>query len=158
MRNKFKMIRAISAVGFVAALMAAPFCGIVYAQNADPGGVVPADVAAFGQQNRGVVLCTASINSDGSVAGGFGVDKTVATRGGVGFYRVQFKAPCGGNIQVNRGWARWVQVDTLTFGTNNGYCTTADLASTLGVGGVFVNCLGPGGTNQDTSFNLFVAR
>lgn len=157
MRRQFTRISAISALGFATALVAAALCGNVYAQN-EPSGVAPADTAAFGQQNHGNVMCTASVNSDGSVAGGESVDKTINTRVAVGNYAVKFKAPCNGNIRVNAGWARWTQVDTLQFGTINGYCTTADLGSTAGVGGIFVDCYGPGGVRTDTSFNLFVAR
>ena len=152
MNKRFAMI---GVLGFAAALL----CGNVYAQNNAPSGVAPADVAAFSQANRGVVMCTAAINSDGSVAGGFGVDKiNTIHEGGVGTYGVVFKAPCGGNIRVNNGWARSVQVDTLQFGTINGYCTTADRAATAGVGSVWVSCFGATGVQQDTSFTLTVTR
>jgi hypothetical protein len=157
MRRQFTRISAISALGFATALVAASLCGNVYAQNG-PSGVAPADTAAFGQQNHGNVMCTASVNSDGSVAGGESVIKTSITRVGVGEYNVKFNPPCNGNIKVSNGWARWTQVDTLAFGTINGYCTTADLFVTSGVGGVWVSCFAPSGAQQDTSFNLFVAR
>ena len=152
MKKRFAMI---GTLGFAAALL----CGNVYAQNNAPSGVAPADVAAFGQGNRGAVLCTAAINSDGSVAGGAGVDKiNTIHEAGVGQYGVVFKAPCGGNIRVNNGWARWTQVDTLQFGTTNGTCTTADLGLTIGVGGIWVNCFDNVGALADRSFSIFVAR
>jgi len=127
-----------------------------YAANEGPG---PAgDVAAFSASNRGSVLCVASINSTGSVAGGTNVNKAINTRIGVGVYNVRFSGICGGNIRVNNGWARWVQVDTLAFGTTDGTCTTADLAATGGSGGIWVDCFDRLGNHADRSFNLFVAR
>ena len=153
MKKQYTMI---SALGFAAALTAATFGGNVYAQ--DNGGPVPFDTGSFSALNRGSVLCVGSINSDGSVPGGQNVNKAINTRIGVGTYNVKFTGPCSGNIRVNNGWARWTQVDTLQFGTTNGYCTTADLAATLGVGAVWVNCFSSAGALADRSFNIFVAR
>ena len=44
----------------------------------------------------------------------------------VGTYQVGFKGPCG-NVQIQNGWFRIVQPDTLTFGTLPARsCTVAD--------------------------------
>ncbi len=154
MNKRFAMIGTLS---FAAALMAAPFSGTVYAEN-DGATVAPADVLPFGAHNGGAVLCTAAINSDGSVAGGRSVNKTKTSHPALGVYNVYFDAPCAGNIRVNNGWARWTQVDTLQFGTTSGSCHTADLAATVGVGAVWVNCEDEAGARADRSFTLFVAR
>lgn len=154
-----KQFTRISALGFATALTAAFLCGNVYAgDNAGPGGVTTQDTAAFSPANHGQVLCTAFINSNGSVAGGQDVNKAINTRIGVGTYNVKFTGPCSGNIRVNNGWARWTQVDTLQFGTTNGHCTTADLAATSGVGAIWVNCFSNTGAPADRSFSIFVAR
>ena len=152
-----KQVIRISALGFATVLTAAFLCGNVYAQNEGPG-VGTHDTGPFGPKNHGQVLCTGFINSTGSVAGGQDVNTTINTRIGVGTYNVKFTGPCGGNIRVNNGWARWTQVDTLGFGTINGSCTTADLAATAGVGGIWVNCFNSTGAPADRSFSIFVAR
>lgn len=108
--------------------------------------------------NHGQVLCTAAINSDGTVAGGQHVKLAGTSRlggAGVGNYQVEFFAPCT-NIVASRGWARWVQADTLATGTTIGYCTTADRAGNINA--VFVTCRDAAGVALDTSFFLFVAR
>jgi hypothetical protein len=102
-------------------------------------------------------MCTAAINSDGTVAGGFGVNQTPTgtIKLGTGIYQVVFTVPCT-NITAARGWARIVQVDTLTAGSiGNVQCTTADRAGNAN--GVFVNCTNSTGP-VDTSFFLFVLR
>ena len=154
MKKQFTMI---GAVGFATALTAASFCGTAYAENEAPG-VAPSDTGVFIPLNRGSVLCVGSINSNGTVAGGQNVNKAINTRIGLGIYNVKFTGPCSGNIRVNNGWARWTQVDTLQFGTINGFCTTADLGATAGVGGIWVNCFSSAGAPADRSFNIFVAR
>jgi len=132
--------------------------GLVFSMGAmgqNDGGYAPADLpVGSAQDNRGHFLCTAAINSNGSRAGG----NTVAssTRLGVGTYQVIFRAPCT-NILARNGWARVVQVDTLTTGSLPAIsCTTADRAGNPN--GVFVICFNSAGATADTSFFLFVAR
>lgn len=106
------------------------------------------------QDNRSHFLCTAAVNSDGTRAGG----GTVASTSHIttGQYQVVFKAPCT-NITAKNGWARVVQVDTLTTGAIAGVsCTTADRSGQPN--GVFVFCHSHTGVPTDTSFFLFVAR
>src|SRR5271167_2682387 len=81
---------------------------------------------------RGVVFKTAAINSDATVAGCFGC--TGAVHIGVGLYQVNFNS----NVQAINGWSRWVQTDTLTTGTTNAYCSTADRAGNNSA--VWLNC------------------
>ena len=76
------------------------------------------------QDNRGHVLCTAAINSDGTKAGGNTVASSTRLR--LGQYQVTFKAPCT-TVTATNGWMRVVQVDTLTTGALPAIsCTTAD--------------------------------
>ena len=118
-----------------------------------------ADVA-LAQPTRGVVFFTAAINPDGSIASCFHCNRAPLTeRLGVGLYQVDF----GQNVQATNGWSRWVQADTLGFGSENAWCNTADRAGDANA--VWVNCQtagGPGSTGNskpvDASFFLFVAR
>ncbi|HSV71326.1 MAG TPA: hypothetical protein VLI72_14560 [Methylibium sp.] len=115
--------------------------------DAAPGSLAP---------NQGALMCVAAVNSDATLAGGAPYVATVTTLG-TGNYEVVFKGACGGNISAARGWARWVQVDTLTAGSiTNVACTTADRAGNPA--GVFVRCFDGSGTAANTSFFLFVAR
>jgi hypothetical protein len=117
------------------------------------------DIVTLPQPTRGVVFFTAAINTDGSIASCFGCNVPNTKRVGVGEYQIDF----GQNVQAANGWSRWVQADTLTTGTENAYCNTADRAGD--VNAVWVNCQTPGGPGSmgnskpvDTSFFLFVAR
>jgi hypothetical protein len=117
------------------------------------------DNVASAQQTRGVVFFTAAINTDGSIASCFHCDVPNTKRLGVGTYQIDF----GQNVQAINGWSRWVQADTLTTGTENAYCNTADRAGDGNA--VWVNCQTAGGPGSegnskpvDTSFFLFVAR
>lgn len=150
MRKRFAMI---GTLGFAAALL----CGNVYAQlNGAPGDVEPQDTSVFGAQNRGAVVCTAAVNSTGQIVGGANVNKALNARLALGAYDVRFTGPCGGNIKVSNGFARYVQVDTLTTGSISGVsCTTADRAGAPA--GIFVLCTA-GGSLVDTSFLLSVTR
>ena len=129
------------------------------AQNT-PTGQRPADIApGSAEPTRGVVFFTAAINSDGSIASCFGCDATNTQRLGVGQYQIDF----GQNAQAINGWSRWVQADTLTTGSEDAWCNTADRAGD--VNAVWVNCQHAGGPGSmgnsapfDTSFFLFVAR
>jgi opacity protein-like surface antigen len=144
------------AVGLAIALVAT-----AYAQdNNIPQGQRPANIAPqSAQPTRGVVFFTAAINSDGTIGGCFGCNTTNTKRLGVGVYQIDF----GQNIQAINGWSRWVQVDTLTTGTENAWCNTADRAGDSNA--VWVNCQTSGGPGSmgnskpvDASFFLFVAR
>ncbi|MCA1458933.1 hypothetical protein I6F35_38430 [Bradyrhizobium sp. BRP22] len=103
------------------------------------------------QPTRGVVFFTAAINSDGSIASCFGCNTANTKKLGVGEYQIDF----GQNIQAIKGWSRWVQADTLTIGTENAWCNTADRAGNDNA--VWVNCQ-TNGAPLDASFFLFVAR
>lgn len=121
--------------------------------RSENGDVSPADVT-LSSITRGVVFETAAINSDGTVANCFGCNRSNTVHLGTGVYQVGFNQ----NAQANNGWARWVQVDTLSTGTIPGgvSCTTADRAGLAT--GVFVLCINAAGVDTDTSFFLFVAR
>lgn len=118
------------------------------------------DVVKLAQPTRGVVFFTAAINTDGSIASCFHCSGAPLTeRLGVGLYQVDF----GQNVQATNGWSRWVQADTLGFGSENAWCNTADRAGDSNA--VWVNCQTAGGSGSmgnskpvDTSFFLFVAR
>jgi hypothetical protein len=99
--------------------------------NAQPG--VTPENAVVGSQavNGGRILCTAAINSNGTIAttltGSF-IDSTKTFRITKGQYQVRFKGPCG-NVQGVNGWFHIVQVDTLTTGNPTpAICQTADRA------------------------------
>jgi hypothetical protein len=104
----------------------------------------------------GHILCTAAINTNGTRAGGASVLSSAQLAGLPGQYQVIFKPPCQ-NITARNGWARIVQVDTLTTGaiTDVG-CTTADRAGN--VNAVFVFCHNGAGVATNTSFFLYVLR
>lgn len=124
----------------------------------DNGGRAPAVPVGSLAANHGQVLCTAGINADGTVGGGLHVlrDPTKTFKLSTGNYQVLFGVPCN-NITAAKGWARWLQVDTLTTGSIFGVsCTTADRAGAIN--GVFVQCVNHAGALTDTSFFLFVAR
>ena len=61
-------------------------------------------------------MCTAAINSDGSIASGDHVVKATTLHLATGEYQVGFAYPCGAPT-ANNGWMRIAQVDTLTTGT-----------------------------------------
>jgi hypothetical protein len=118
--------------------------------NLAPGAAVP---------TRGVVFFTAAINSDGTIASCFECVPANTKRLGVGEYQIDF----GENVEAINGWSRWVQADTLTTGTVNAWCNTADRAGDANA--VWVNCQHSGGPGSqgnsapvDVSFFLFVAR
>jgi hypothetical protein len=116
-------------------------------------------VPGSAQPTRGVVFFTAAINSDGTIGSCFGCTTPNTKRLGVGIYQIDF----GQNVQAVNGWSRWVQADTLTTGTENAWCNTADRAGNNNA--VWVNCQTSGGPGSqgnskpiDASFFLFVAR
>jgi hypothetical protein len=151
---KFKSLAR--AIGLAAALLGT---SSVYAQeNNTLNGEKPLNITSA-QPTRGVVFFTATINSTGGVASCFGCNTANTKRLGVGLYQIDF----GQNVQAVNGWSRWVQVDTLTTGTENAWCNTADRAGDNNA--VWVNCQTTGGPGSmgsskatDTSFFLFVAR
>jgi hypothetical protein len=120
------------------------------------GGATVQDLPVGGAQpNGGSTLCTAAVNSTGTLAGGFRVASTAAF--GPGNYEVIFRAPCT-NITAARGWMHFVQAHTLTTGTiaPGTSCTAADRAGNPN--GVFVQCSDSTGTPAATSFMLQVSR
>jgi hypothetical protein len=126
--------------------------------NTPPGvAALAAPLAVtLGEATRGVVFYTAAINSDGSIASCFECNPMGTQRLAVGIYQVNFFV----DVEAINGWSRWVQPDTLTTGTTNAYCTTADRAGVPTA--IWVQCQAPGSMGQsvpvDTSFFLFVAR
>ena len=119
-------------------------------------GVSPYD--AFPEslrENRGNIMCTGAINSDGTIA-----SKGLVLRStwlGTGAHEVVFRVPCR-DITAANGWSRIVRPDTLTIGSTLGprTCTTADRAGN--VNAVFVACYDETGAFADTSFFIFVLR
>jgi hypothetical protein len=139
--------------------------GFAHAQTAGedhnaPSGHVRTNIApGSAQPTRGVVFFTAAINSDGTVASCFGCNTAHTQKLGTGEYQIDF----GQNVQAINGWSRWVQPDTLTIGTENVWCNTADRSGDNNA--VWVNCQTSGGPGSqgnskpaDASFFLFVAR
>ena len=116
--------------------------------------VIPGSLNA----NNARGLCTAAINSDGTVAGGQFVNKNTAEtrRISPGTYEVDFRNPCN-NITAARGWARYIQVDTLGVGwLPPRICTTADRSGDAS--SVYVECYDTDGVLTDTSFFLTITR
>jgi hypothetical protein len=106
-----------------------------------------------------LVFFTAAINSGGTVASCFGCNTANTKKLATGVYQVNF----GQNVQAVNGWSRWIQADTLTTGTENAWCNTADPAGDNNA--IWVNCQTTGGPGSqgnsklvDASFFLFVAR
>jgi hypothetical protein len=113
----------------------------------------------LGNETRGVVFKTAAINADGTVASCFRCVKLSTIHLGTGAYQIAFDE----NVQATNGWSRWVQVDTLTTGSENAWCATADRAGDPNA--IWVNCQHEGGSGSmgnsapvDASFFIFVAR
>jgi hypothetical protein len=123
------------------------------------GGLALQAITLSGGISRGVVFKTAAINTDGSVAGCFRCDKLHTVKISTGAYQVAFDEL----VQANQGWSRWVQVDTLSTGSENAWCTTADRSGDANA--IYVQCQHEGGAGSmgnsvpvDTSFFIFVAR
>jgi hypothetical protein len=148
--------RFLAALAFIGASAAVVNAGPNDDPNVLPG---PPTSLILNEATRGVVFNTAAINRDGTVASCFGCDPVQTVRLGVGIYQVNFFD----NVQATNGWSRWVQPDTLSTGSLDAYCTTADRAGVPTA--IFVQCQAPGGPGSqgrsapvDTSFFLFVAR
>jgi hypothetical protein len=133
-----------------------------------PGAALAADVNGAVAPNLGVgtaalnagrILCTAAINSNGTIATTLEdsfINPGRTSRLALGQYHVGFKGPCG-NVQSINGWFRIVEPDTLTGGaTGPRYCTVADRGGN--VAGIFVECFNNTGGFADTSFTLSVSR
>src|SRR6516164_1433414 len=124
--------------------------GAAVAQNA-PNGVKSFDLSpGSAQPTRGVVFFSAAINSDGSIASCFNCDPTDTFQIGVGQYQIGF----GQDVEAINGWSRWVQADTLTAGSEDAWCNTADRAGD--VNAVWVNCQhagGPGSMGNSAPFD-----
>lgn len=133
-------------------------CAVSFADDNRGGeGSVGGAAVTHSTATRGQVMCTAAINADGSVASCFNCNKDVTEtlKLSTGTYQVAFQGICD-NAQASKGWSRWVQVDTLTDGTQNAYCTTADRAGKPKA--VWVQCRDHDGAYVDASFFLFLAR
>lgn len=123
---------------------------------ANNGGVAPQDAPGALQATHGSSLCTAAINSTGTIASGMHVLPATTVKLGVGQYQVAFGGPCNPATAIT-GHSRWVQIDTLSTGSAaGGSCTTADRAGMSNA--VWVACYNAAGVAADTSFFLFVAR
>ena len=126
---------------------------------AGPNDGDPDPEAILGVETRGVVFFTAAINSNGTIRSCFECNPSGTVRLGVGEYQVNFFV----DVEAINGWSRWVQPDTLTDGSLNAWCTTANRFGLTTA--IYVQCQGPGGPGSmgnskpvDTSFFLFVAR
>jgi hypothetical protein len=158
--KRFQWLKGIA----LAAALVAGLTGLATAgdyDNVPPGQMIRTQPEGLllSQPTRGVVFYTAAINSDGTVASCFGCNTLNTKRLFTGEYQIDF----GRNVQATNGWSRWVQADTLTFGTENAWCNTADRAGDANA--VWVNCQTTGGPGsmgnsvpKDTSFFIFVAR
>ena len=163
------MVRSKSTL-FALSLCAALVPGIALAQhaaNGGPAGGMRDDMDAAGpalNTNEGHFLCTAAITAAGGVFSGQYVNanltgKTVGGLDGSGLprgaYQVAFLPPCG-NVQIANGWFRICQIDTLTTGTVNGYCTVADRFNVPSA--VWVETFNAEGVPTDLPFTLSVSR
>lgn len=136
------------------------FCTIAMAQDIDNGGRGVLKSVSVGSllPNSGHGICTAAINSNGTIAGGNLVNEDTAEtkRIGVGMYEVDFLSPCN-DVRAQQGFMRFIQVDTLSGGSiGHITCTTADRYGDPS--SVWVNCTNEDGDNADTSFFLMVTR
>src|SRR5262249_54309 len=126
------MVRSKSML-FALSLCAGLVSGIALAQNAvngGPDGGMQDDMDASGpalHTNEGHFLCTAPITPPRCGFSGQYVNGALTFRilPFQGAYQVAFLAPCP-NVQIANGWFRICQIDTLTTGSANGYCTVAD--------------------------------
>jgi hypothetical protein len=161
------MVRSKSTL-FALSLCAALVPGIALAQNAangGPEGGMRDNMDAAGpalNTNEGHFLCTAAITAAGGVFSGQYVNRDLTRKvppseGGLphGAYQVAFLAPCP-NVQIANGWFRICQIDTLTIGTVNGYCTVADRAGVPSA--VWVETFNVQGVPTDLPFTLSVSR
>jgi hypothetical protein len=134
--------------------------GAALAQDTNNGGLKPADTAVGSlAPNQGHFLCTAAINSNGSIAtrlvGSF-INPGTTFRLSLGTYHVGFNGPCS-NVQIANGWFRVIQPDTLTIFTLPARsCTVADRSGVPSA--LFIQCFSNTGALVDTSFTVSVSR
>jgi hypothetical protein len=152
-----RLVWVVPTVALAAVLLFAASRRFAARSESHNGGDVAPAVTITGGTNRGVVFYTAAINSDATVASCFGCSKSLTLQPeGTGTYQVAFNQ----NVTANSGFARWVQVDTLSTGSiANVSCTTADRAGVATA--VWVACFNNDVTPPvpvNTSFFLFVAR
>jgi hypothetical protein len=138
-----------------AAILMISLVGMAVAQEESLGTPGPQDVTAGSlPYTEGKVLCTASVNSSGTLAGG--LHSASSARFATGKYHVTFNERCG-NVTAVNGFSRWVQVDALGVGEQDGIiCSTSDMSGNAS--GVTVNCTNGMGTHVNASFFLFIAR
>jgi hypothetical protein len=152
MTMKYQLKTGVIAIGFVTCF------GGFNAFAANNGGDMSEASVPIGslKANGGDVVCTAAVNNDGTLASSrSGSFVQSSTRLGLGQYQVLFNTPCG-NVTAANGFARFVQVDTLTIGTTDGSCQTANRSGAIN--GVWINCSNSAGIPADRSFFLFVTR
>jgi hypothetical protein len=148
---------------FAISLCAALVPGIALAENGangGPEGGMRDDMDAAGpalNTNEGHFLCTAAITAAGGVFSGQYVNANLTGKADLprGAYQVAFLAPCP-NVQIANGWFRVCQIDTLTIGTVNGYCTVADRFNVPSA--VWVETFNAAGVPTDLPFTLSVSR
>jgi len=158
LKRGFKMKKSTKKYLFICIIVNIFFvCSLALAQDDNGGEGMDAPVGSLGN-GGGAALCTAAINSDGTVAGGRYVNKNAAEtrRLGPGNYEVDFFAPCN-NITAARGYMRYVQVDTLQVSTTPAvFCTTADRAGDPS--SIWLLCYDFNGVPTDVSFFLVITR
>jgi hypothetical protein len=150
----FRRKNALLSVALCAALV--PGAALAVDNNGPVGPDLGVGTAAV---NGGRILCTAAINTNGSIAttlAGSFIDPVNTHILGTGIYQVAFKGPCG-NIQSINGWFRLIQPDTLTTGSLPARsCTVADRGGL--VSGLFITCFNSAGVLTNTSFTVSVSR
>jgi hypothetical protein len=135
--------------------------------TSDPQGTCHSPVSCgqrnskFLTPNQAHLLCSAAINSNGTVAthlfGGTGapfdfIDAPRTFRLNTGRYQVGFKAPCR-NVQIANGGFRLVQLG----GELRARCCY--VANRAGVpSALFIECFNAAGVDADTSFTVSVSR
>jgi hypothetical protein len=145
---------------YVTAVLGVALCvGLTsaFAGSSDLNGLPNESPAASSapKPTKGRVKCTAAINSDGSILSCKHCNPADTMQLSTGTYQVSFNKPCHNLLAVN-GWSRWVQADTLSTGSEQAFCTTADRAGDTNA--IWVECFDSTGADVDVSFFLFVAR
>lgn len=151
----FRSKNALLALSLCAGLIPGAALAVDNNGGTGPLNATPGSLAV----NGGRFICTAAINSDGTIAttliGSF-IDGAHTLRLAPGRCQVAFKGPCA-NVQIANGWFRVVQVDTLTTGmTGAHYCTVADRNGVTNA--VFMESFNQAGGRADTSFTISVSR
>lgn len=140
----------------VATVSAMVLMGSLAAHGSDNGGYAKDVAEGSLKSNHGMTLCTAAINSDGTVAGGQHVNKNDTARTSIGQYEVAFFKPCN-DVRASQGFMRIMQVDALddTF-VVPAVCSTADRNGNKAA--VYIFCSDLDGNPIDVSFFLHVSR